>query len=191
MPPPLLKRGFGWMANVKKVYWDSCTWLGLLNRESNRLIEIEYIWKQAEQGGVEIWTSTVAQMEVCKLASERDAISVQGNSAKTKIMTENNLNKIENLFNQPFVKRIPLDVEISSRARRLFRETDGLDKVADAAHVISAMKWNIPTIHTYDGTDLLHLSGKLFTDDGTEIEICEPSERPPKDLFSPKDENDG
>lgn len=178
------------MAKVVKVYWDSCTWLGLLNRESSRIIEIDWVWKQAQQGDVEIWTSTVAQMEVCKLASERDAIRDQGNVSKTAIMTDDNLKLIENVFNQPFVKRVPLDVEISSRARRLYRQTDKLNKVADAAHVVSAMKWNIPTIHTYDGADLLHLSGKLSTDDGTEIEICEPSERPPKDLFSPKDGDD-
>jgi len=178
------------MARVIKVYWDSCTWLGLLNRESNRLVEIEYVWTRAQQGDMEIWTSTVAQMEVFKLASERDAIAIQGKSVKTSVMTEDNLKIIENLFDQPFVKRVPLDVEISSRARRLYRETNGLNKVADAAHVVSAMKWNIPTIHTYDGADLLHLSGKLSTDDGTEIEICEPSERPPTDLFSPRDNDE-
>lgn len=144
------------MAKIQKVYWDSCAWLGLLNRESSRLVELELVWNKAQNGEVEIWTSTVAQLEVCKLATERDAIKIHGKSKKTELMTEDNLQKIENLFDQPFVKRIPLDVEISSRARRLYREVDKLDKVPDAAHLVSAMKWNIPTIHTYDSSDLIH-----------------------------------
>ena len=178
------------MASAQKIYWDSCAWLGLLNRESKKLVELEYVWNRAQKGEVEIWTSTIAQLEVVKLASEKDAIKLQGNVAKTDVLTEDNLAKIENLFDQPFVKRISLDVEISSRARRLYRETLGLDKAPDAAHLASAMKWNIPTIHTYDSSHLIHLSGKVRTDDGTEIEICEPNEQPPKDLFSPPDGGD-
>lgn len=179
------------MASVQKVYWDSCAWLGLLNRESEKLVELEYVWTRAKNGEVEIWTSTVAQLEVVKLASERDALVQDGNATKTDVLTEDNLAKIENLFDQPFVKRVPLDVEISTRARRLFRETPGLNKPPDAAHLVSAMKWNVPVIHTYDGKDLLHLTGTVKTDDGTEIEICQPTERPPKDLLSPlEDGND-
>jgi len=178
------------MANVKKVYWDSCAWLGLLNKESERIQELEFIWVKAERGEVEIWTSTVSQMEVFKLAEEKRALELQGNIAKKEILTDENLSLIENVFDQPFVKRIPLDVEISSRARRVYRETPGLNKVPDAAHLVSAMKWNIPVIHTYDGNDLLHLSGKLKTDDGTELIICVPNERPQPDLLSELENND-
>ena len=178
------------MASAQKVYWDSCAWLGLLNRESKKLVELEYVWNRAQKGEVEIWTSTIAQLEVVTLASEKRAISLKSYAAKEDVFTEDNLAKIENLFDQPFVKRISLDVEISSRARRLFRETSGLNNAHDAAHLASAMKWNIPTIHTYDISHLIHLSGKVQTDDGTEIVICEPSEQPPKDLFSPPDGGD-
>lgn len=183
--------GSGGMAKVQRVYWDSCAWLGLLNRESERIQELELIWYKAERGEIEIWTSTISQMEVCKLASERDALKIQGNKAKGEILTNENLALIENVFDQPFVKRVPLDVEISSRARRAYREIPGLNKVPDAAHVVSAMKWNIPIIHTYDDRDLLHLSSKLKTDDGTELKICIPDEKPAPDLLTGlEDENE-
>lgn len=180
-----LTKGFGRMADKSKVYWDSCAWLGLLNKESDKLSELEYVWTQAQKGEVEIWTSTISQVEVCKLASECDQIAIKGSAHKKSIMTEDNLLEIENIFNQPFVKRVPLDVEISSRARRLFREVLGLNKVPDAVHLISAIKWDIPTIHTYDSRDLLHLSGKMKTDKGNEIAILEPTEKEPDDLLTP------
>ena len=172
------------MPNMEKVYWDSCAWLGLLNRESDKFAELDYVWQKASSGELEIWTSTVAQLEVIKLASEKAALNVSGNFAKTEILTADNLDLIENIFDQPFVKRVSLDVEISTRARRLYRETAGLNKAPDAAHLVSAMKWNVPTLHTYDGTDLLHLNGKLQTDDGSNLTICQPTELPAKDLLT-------
>jgi predicted nucleic acid-binding protein len=180
-PMPRL-RGYGTVAKVEKVYWDSCAWLGLLNREAEKINELEFIWNKAVAGDVEIWTSTVAQLEVCKLASEKAAM--QSGEPKSDALTEENLQKIENVFNQPFVKRVTLDVEISSRARRLFRETGGLGKAADAAHVVSALRWNVPTLHTYDGCDLLHLDGKLKLDDGNDLEIRVPTDLPEPDLFN-------
>lgn len=176
------------MASKPKVYWDSCAWLGLLNEESNKISELQYVWKRAVAGEVEIWTSTIAQVEVCKLASEQTEVANQGKENKVDIMTEDNLKLIENVFNQPFVKRIPVDVEISTRARRLYRETKGLDKVPDAVHLVSAMRWNIETVHTFDEKDMLHLSGKLKTDLDTEITIMSPTETEPDDLFTALDE---
>ena len=173
------------MADKSKVYWDSCAWLGLLNKESNKVKELEYVWSQAQKGEVEIWTSTISQIEVVKLASERDEVKRQGSVNKQSIMTEDNLKKIENIFNQPFVKRVPVDVEISSRARRLYREIPKLNKAPDAVHLVSAMKWDIPIIHSYDSKDLLHLSGKVQTDKGNDISIFEPTEIEPDDLLTP------
>ena len=56
------------------------------------------------------------------------------------------------------------------------RTTPKLTKRPDAMHLASAMIWNIPLLHTYDGNDLLHLNGKVDCDDGTAMTISVPSD---------------
>lgn len=170
------------MAKIRKVYWDSCAWLGLLNGEADKRRELEIIYDAAKSGSFEIWSSTIALIEVNKLAEERDRMNVQGKVAG--ILTPENLLKIEALFNQPFVKMIPLDVEISGRARKLYRETPKLGKINDAVHLASALKWNLELFHTYDHDDLIHLSRKFKTDKGVELVICYPDETTDGPLFA-------
>lgn len=58
------------MAKVRRYYWDSCAWLGLLNGEPNKRRELEILYSAAKRGEVEIWTSAVSLVEVSRLASE-------------------------------------------------------------------------------------------------------------------------
>lgn len=165
------------MARAVKLYWDSCAWLGLLNGEADKKRELDIVYAHAKTGHYEIWTSTFSIVEVRRIDSEKD---------DPKPLSAKNLEIIEGLFLQSFVKIIPLDLEIASDARRLFRETQGLGKYQDAVHLASAIKWNLPTLHTYDHEDLLHLDGKLQCKNGDKLRICYPDETTDGPLFAKK-----
>ena len=153
------------MADPTSIYWDSCAWLGLVNGEAGRKRVLEHVYGQARQGLVQIWTSTIAIVEVNRLASEMNI---------ARPVPDSGLTVIDDLLFQPFVNAISMDTIVAKRARQLLRQTPGLTKRPDAMHLASAIQWNIPLFHTYDGSDLLHLNGKISCADGTEMEICLP-----------------
>jgi len=163
------------LAKAVKLYWDSCAWLGLLNGEADKKRELAILYGHAKAGKFEVWTSTLSMVEVRRLGSEINA---------PKPLSEANLKLIGDLFGQPFVKPIPLDLEIAVNARALFRVTAGLGKFQDAVHLASAQKWNIPVFHTYDRDDLLHLSDTLACKNAQLLRICYPNETTDGPLFA-------
>lgn len=150
------------MPEAIKIYWDSCAWLGLVNGEPDKVEPLRMVYAHARRGHIEIWTSTMAVVEVNRLESEMQI---------AKPIPPAGLAKIDDLLFQPFVKLINLDQIVAKRARRLIRETPGLKKKPDSVHLASAMIWNIPIFHTYDDNDLLHLNGSIKCLDGTLMEI--------------------
>jgi len=167
------------LAKPVKLYWDSCAWLGLLNGEPDKKRELEIVYGHAKAGNYQIWTSTLSMVEVRRLESEKN---------DQKPLSEENLKKIGDLFLQSFVMPIPLDVEIAVNARRLLRATSGLGKYQDAVHLASALKWNLPLLHTYDHDDLLHLSDKFECSSGEKLRICYPDETADGPLFAKRGE---
>lgn len=163
------------MASPYKIYWDSCAWLGLANGEAGRKFQLKAVYGRARQGEIEIWTSAIAIVEANRLADEM---------GKPKPIPPGSLAVLDDLLFQPFVKLAAVDVEISRRARALLRETTRLSKKPDAIHLATAIFWNIPILHTYDGSDLLHLNGKIKCRDGTDLTICEPTDPDEGGLFS-------
>lgn len=163
------------MAKPIKIYWDSCAWLGLVNGEVNKKRELEIVYGHARQGKYELWTSTLAFVEVNRL---RDELST------SKPLTAEKDATIAALFQQVFVKPIPVDVEIANWARQLYRTTPDLKKKNDAVHLVSALKWNIGLMHTYDREDLLHLDNKLACKNGKYLTICYPDETTDGPLFA-------
>lgn len=160
-----MNSGENGLANPTQVYWDSCAWLGLVNGEMNRKIQLESIYSQGRTQLVEIWTSAVSIVEANRLKSEMQM---------AKPIPQGSDRALDGLLFQPFVKIVPVDTVIARTARKLLRETTGLRKLPDAIHLASALKWNIHTLHTYDRDDLLHLDGKMKCDDGEVLTICEP-----------------
>lgn len=120
------------MAKALPLYWDSCAWLGLLNGEQDKKRELEVVYGHAKAGKYALWTSTLSMVEVRRLADE---------NGNPKPLDPLNNKKIDDLFLQPFIMPIPLDLEIAGDARRLFRETAGLGKYQDAAVNIGAELW--------------------------------------------------
>ncbi|OYX67702.1 MAG: hypothetical protein B7Y95_22535 [Rhizobiales bacterium 32-66-11] len=163
------------MAKAKRVYWDSCAWLGLLNKEGGRKRPLENIYNGGRGGLYELWTSTYSLVEAYRYEHE---------AGKPKPWSTENLDLIKAFFNQPFIKLLPVDMEIADIARKLVRETPKLSKRPDAVHLASAIRWSLDEMHTYDGSDLLHLSGKFVTKAGTPIKICVPDEASDGPLFA-------
>ena len=163
------------MAKPVKIYWDSCAWLGLLNGEEGKKRELAIVYTNARNGHYELWTSTLSIVEVRRFRIEE---SMQ------KPLSMENLTKIRDIFRQPFVKTIPLAVDIAEHATELVRTTVGLRKFQDAIHLASALRWNVSIMHTYDNDDLLHLTKSFLCRNGERLPICYPSETTDGPLFA-------
>lgn len=148
------------MSDRRRVYWDACAWLGLLNGEADKNAGLMQVWRKAEQGELEIWTSAFCIAEVYRLKCEDEW---------TALVPENDA-KINNLFDQDFVKVVQLDSEIAKLAKTLLRTHAKLKKPSDGIHLATAVYWEVDQLHTYDGSDLLGLKVPLLS--GGELAIC-------------------
>lgn len=168
------------MPDFGKAYWDSCAWLGLINAEPAKIAPLQHIYNEAQQGKLEIWTSAIAYVEVFRLATEDNM---------PKPFPEENLDRIKDAIEQPFVKLIPVDMEIGRKARYLRRSLSGLKGAGDAIHLASALVWSVSPLHTWDGSHLLPFDGQLSCKNAITLEICIPKDPPEGPLF--RDMEDG
>ena len=84
-------------------------------------------------------------------------------------------NRIDQALEQPYVTRINVDSDIARLARKLRRQfPNELKKKGDAIHLATAVWWDADALHTYDGSDLLPLNGKINRTDGQPLPICVP-----------------
>lgn len=163
------------MAKAVRIYWDSCAWLGLINGEEDKRRELEIVYGNAKQGRYELWTSTLSIVEVRRLKLEQ---------YDPKPLSEGHRAVLRDLFRQPFVKPVPLALDIAENARDLFRRTEGLGKYQDAVHLASALRWDASVLHTYDNKDLTHLSIKFHCRNGEQLPISYPDETTDGPLFA-------
>lgn len=152
------------MAEPKKVYWDACVWLSLINGEADRIGRCQYQIDLAQKGDVQIWTSSLSLAEVFKKKCSGENISL----AETKD------EDFERFMEQDFVYEVQVDHDISVLARRLLRKNPELKKPNDAVHLATAVLNNVDELHTFDGDNLLSLDGKIDRRDGKKLVICEP-----------------
>ncbi len=160
------------MTDRKKVYWDACAWLGLLNGEEGKAADLELVWRKAEHGELEIWASAFCIAEVYKAKCE---------DKKVGLLPEYDA-EINNMFEQDFVQVAQVDLDIAKLAKSLLRAEKKLKKPSDAIHLATAIHWNVDQLHTYDGSDLLGLVIKRA--DGTLLDICKPSMIDGENLFN-------
>lgn len=150
------------MTDPRRVYWDACAWLDLLNGEREKLSALQHVWGKASRGEVEIWTSAFCLAEVYKAKCEGGSASLGAEGDQL----------LDDMFDQDFVKVVQVDTDIGRLARRLLRSHAKLKKPSDAIHLATAVHWDLHQLHTYDGSDLLGLVVK--TAGGADLEICKP-----------------
>lgn len=161
---------------TKRVYWDSCAWLGLINAEEDKVDGCQYFMQEAIRKNIEILVSTVTLAEVFKTRC----------SEPYRMLSEEKDITFEDFFDQDFIVKASVDEDIAKRARGLLRyySIHGLKKPMDAIHLATALKFNASEMHTFDGSDLLDLDGKLQNDAGFILKICKPALPPAPPLLA-------
>jgi predicted nucleic acid-binding protein len=167
------------LAEPRKVYWDSCVWIALINSELNRVERCESMIALAKAGDVQIWTSSLTLAEVYK---NRGASGAELPADKDS--------NFEAFLEQDFIVEVQVDHEIAILARRLLRtHSPLLRRCPDAIHLATAVANNLDELHTFDGINLLPLNGLVRRGDRVPLMIREP---PPaiigqqQDFFAPE-----
>ncbi len=160
------------MNDPRRVYWDACAWLGLLNGETDKQFALQHVWGKALRGEVEIWTSSFCLAEVYKTKCEGGTAALSPDGDK----------QIDDMFDQDFVKVVQVDTDVARLARRLLRAHVKLRKPSDAIHLATAVHWNLEQLHTYDSSDLIGLV--IRTANGDSLDICKPDMIGGENLFN-------
>lgn len=152
------------MTELKKVYWDACVWIALINEEPDKISRCRAIMEQARKGEIEIWTSSLTLAEVFKKKCEGNGVS----------LPENKDVQFESFIEQDFLKEVQVDHDIGVEARRLLRKHPLLKKPNDGVHLATAVLYNVDEFHTFDDENFLPLNGQITRADGIELVICHP-----------------
>lgn len=150
---------------TRRVYWDSCTFLGLINEEIGKHTDCMDVWREAEAGETIILTSFFTFAEVYKAKCE----------GKARPLDEDGDKRIEAVLQQSFVEGIIVDEGIGIWARRLMRRFEDCKKPSDAIHLATALRINSDEMHTFDGSDLLRIDGLAQKSNGEPLTICTPA----------------
>jgi predicted nucleic acid-binding protein len=152
------------VASIRRVYWDSCAFLGLINTEAGKHKDCVAVWVEVEKGETQILTSFFSFVEVFKAKCEGPA----------KPLNEDAEDRIAAFFASERILPVTLDRRTSELARRLMRRHPECKKPTDAVHLATAMLMNVDEMHTYDGSDLLKLNKLVARQDGEMLVICTP-----------------
>lgn len=152
------------MSFIRRVYWDACTFLGLINSEAGKHSDCKAVWVEAEQGLTQILTSFFTFAEVFKAKCEGTA----------KPLDEAKEDDVAAFLGSEHILPAPVDRRTAELARRLMRRHPECKKPSDAVHLATAILLNVDEMHTYDGSDLLLLNEKVARGDGEMLKICTP-----------------
>ena len=125
--------------------WDSCVIIDYLAGREEVKEACSMIIEQAERGEIEIVVSAMATIEVAYLAGFDDQVAEE---------------RIRELFGRSYVVPVAIDMRVASLARDIVRRYRTVAKVKppDAAHLATALQWQIPIVETTD-PHLLRLNG--------------------------------
>lgn len=152
------------VSSIRRVYWDSCAFLGLINSEAGKHADCRAVWSEAERAETQIVTSFFTFAEVFKAKCE----------GKAKPLDEANEDNVAAFLGSENILPVVVDRRTAELARRLMRRHDECRKPADAVHLATAILLNVDEMHTYDGSDLLRLNEKVARQDGEMLKICTP-----------------
>ena len=171
-----------------KVYWDACTWISLINEEAGRVDRCKEVIRRAQNGEMEIWTSTLNLAEVYKKKCNGQPVGINDENSE-------GTDTYEDYWQNDFVQPVQLDEDVGIMARNLLRDTENPLKMPnDAIHLATAAWHNVDEFHTFDEDHILPLDGKITRRDGKSLRIKKPPH--PIPLFdmmeenSPKDEDE-
>lgn len=148
------------MADLKRRYWDSDTFLAYLEGDKEKSPKIMGIIQAIEKNEVEIITSALTITEVLYLKGHPK-------------ITKDSSDKIADFFQNDFIKIVNLDRKIAEIGRDLFLNYGVRPK--DAVHLATAIHVNdhilpIECIDTFD-KEMLRLTEKIGN---PPIRICIP-----------------
>lgn len=152
----------------RRVYWDACTWIALIQREKirddkgvvteDRDALCRTVWFAAKNDRTtEIVTSALSLVEVCK---SKEVVAEGGD-------------KIASFFEHPHIDVVMLERFVGERARELMLAGYSKLKPPDATHLATAALANVDEMHTFDDK-LLALNGKILKADGSKLRIAKP-----------------
>jgi predicted nucleic acid-binding protein len=156
-------------AKPRRIYWDSCAWIALIQDEvirdpatgqitENRGQICRAVIDAAKAGTLEIVTSTFALVEVCKCP---------GNGSSPAL-------DLAGFFENPWILRITVDTEVAAVGRHLMLAGHAGLKPPDAVHLASALVTErVEEAQTFDGA-LLKLNGQIFGPSGDLMPIYKP-----------------
>lgn len=163
-------------ALIKRVYWDACAWIALIQKEklrdeNGKIIEDRFtmcstVIYAAEKHAIEIVTSSLSLVEVCKVP-------------QIKLETED---RLALYFEHDYILLANLDREVGERARQIMQVGYSKLKPPDAAHLATAAISNVDEMHTFDGR-LLDLDGRIKKPNGESLKICKPDHGTPMPLL--------
>lgn len=142
-------------------------WIAVIQRERGAYDATGYeeremlcraVIAEAVEGRVEITTSALSLVEVCKI----DAAA------------EEERDLLFDFFRHPWVMMVNVDTEVGQLGRALMMAGYAGLKPADATHVASAIVAGAAELQTFDGR-LLALNGVIQRPDGGMLSICRPS----------------
>ena len=158
---------------VSRVYWDSCCFISLIQQESGRYEAVQNLYDEAEKGGLVIHTSALTLSEVCRVRCD------EGAGKPRNKLGEDGDAYLDRFFDNDFFQITEVSPTIGVLARTLYRRHPEIKITNDAVHLATAVIENVEEMHTYDGNDLLKLSGLVMRLDGNPLTICVPSENQP------------
>jgi len=126
-------------------YWDSCCFLGVLNKEPDKLAACRAVLREAKSGTVRIVTSALTLTEVLRPKG-------------TTLIPLEDAEKIHRFFQHEWIVVYNLDRALAERARDVVWNHSVDHK--DSIHVATALDAQVDQFDTYDG-DLIALSGKV------------------------------
>jgi predicted nucleic acid-binding protein len=135
---------------VTRRYWDACCFLGYLKEEDDKIVQCEAGMREAEEGKLEIVTSTITLAETLYLVKSDQPVP-----AATR-------DKVKRLFENEFILLAEVDRRTAELAQEVVWDHDVAAK--DAIHVATAVivgrRLPIEQLDTFDGP-LITRSGKV------------------------------
>lgn len=166
--PKITLRAFEMASLPRRVYWDACVWIALIQKEkislpNGRIEDREMMCREvieaAKKRSIEILTSTFCLVEVCK-----DPNAGKGNA-----------DKLSDYFENDYILLTTVDRFVAERGRELMMAGYAKIKPADAVHLATAaISPNVEEMHTFDDR-LLKLDGLINKVGAGTLKICKPN----------------